>query len=109
MGVMGGHMQPQGHVQMVQGLVDHGLNPQTVLDRPRWIWSRGLEAGFENSAPHGPGWPEALLADLGDRGHAVSSLTDPTAFGRGQIVLRLPGGGYAAGSDWRADGLALGY
>jgi gamma-glutamyltranspeptidase / glutathione hydrolase len=40
-GVMGGHMQPQGHVQMVSSTVDDGLDPQAALDAPRWYWRSG--------------------------------------------------------------------
>jgi gamma-glutamyltranspeptidase/glutathione hydrolase len=107
-GVMGGHMQPQGHVQVVLGTVDDGLDPQRVLDRPRWYWHAGTEVRVE------PG----MVADeagrvavdgLRRRGHDVR-VGDPGHFGYGQAIWRLPdGAGYVAGSEPRADGAAVGY
>jgi len=102
-GVMGGHMQPQGHVQVVRALVDHALDPQAALDLPRWCWDRELEISVET------GWPDTVLADLRARGHAVTVREDAGHFGRGQVILRGEGGVYAAGSEARADGLALVY
>jgi gamma-glutamyltranspeptidase/glutathione hydrolase len=102
-GVMGGEMQPQGHLQVTAGLADHGLNPQAVMDMPRWKWNRGLELELE------PGADEALVSALRARGHAVSVAADSLGFGRGQMIVRLPSGAYAAGSEPRADGAAVGY
>ena len=50
-GVMGGYMQPQGHVQMVVNQVDYGMNPQASLDAPRWQWTRGNEVMIEPATP----------------------------------------------------------
>jgi gamma-glutamyltranspeptidase/glutathione hydrolase len=102
-GVMGGHMQPQGHVQAVRALVDHGLDPQQTLDLPRWRWDDGLRVSLE------PGWADSVAAALRDRGHEITRATGSGSFGRGQIILRGGNGVYAAGSDGRADGLALVY
>ncbi|MCB1740029.1 MAG: gamma-glutamyltransferase, partial [Gammaproteobacteria bacterium] len=102
-GVMGGEMQPQGHLQVVRALVDHGLGPQAVLDRPRWRWERGVEVHVE------PGLDPVLAEALSGLGHQVVADSDSLAFGRGQMILRLDNGAYAAGSEPRADGAALGY
>ncbi|MCK6626400.1 MAG: gamma-glutamyltransferase family protein [Anaerolineae bacterium] len=102
-GVMGGHMQPQGHTQVVVGTVDYGLNPQAALDAPRWRWASGLEVGFELDTP------EHVLQALAARGHRVQIGLDRADFGRGQIIWRLDEGVYVAGSDKRSDGAAVGW
>jgi gamma-glutamyltranspeptidase/glutathione hydrolase len=98
-GVMGGHMQPQGHVQLVMSTVDDGLDPQAALDRPRWYWHSGRELLVE------PGVDAPALAR---RGHRVT-VDDSGIYGWGQAIWRLPDGGYVAGSEPRADGCAIGY
>ena len=101
-GVMGGPMQPQGHVQVVSSMLDHGLNPQAALDAPRWQIGDGLQVSLEpNSDPN-------VISSLTERGHQIR-VEDPIWFGRGQIILRLDDGVYAAGSEPRADGCAIGY
>jgi gamma-glutamyltranspeptidase/glutathione hydrolase len=102
-GVMGGHMQPQGHVQMVVNTLDYGLNPQASLDAPRWYWDKGKSVLLE---PH---MPQEIAQALAERGHEVEIASDVGTFGRGQIIWRLPSGGYVAGSDGRTDGYAVGY
>jgi len=102
-GVMGGEMQPQGHVQVVSSMLDHGLNPQAALDAPRWQLAGGLEVNFE------PGTDEGVLSALAARGHRPVMAADRLAFGRGQIIVQLEEGAYAAGSEPRTDGAALGY
>lgn len=102
-GVMGGHIQPQGHLQTVVNTVDYHQDPQASLDQPRFRWDRGREVLLE------PGLSEAVLAQLSARGHELT-VTDALAqFGRGQIIWRLPSGAYIAGSDHRADGHPVGY
>ena len=102
-GVMGGYMQPQGHVQVVTGTVDYGLNPQAVLDAPRWQVTGGLNVELE------VGTPEHILRALSDRGHAVTLSFERGSFGRGQIIWRLDDGVMVAGSDMRSDGAAVGW
>ena len=102
-GVMGGEMQPQGHVQVTAAMLDQGLNPQAALDMPRWRVQGGLDAVAEAHAP-----PE-LLAALRARGHRIETEPAPSGFGRGQIIVRTEAGAYAAGSEPRADGCAVGY
>ncbi|HKS98206.1 MAG TPA: gamma-glutamyltransferase family protein [Rugosimonospora sp.] len=101
-GVMGGHMQPQGHLQLITSTVDDGLDPQAALDAPRWYWHTGRQVVVEPEMG-----PEAL-ADLRRRGHEAS-VNDSDVYGFGQAIWRLPDGGYVAGSEARADGCAVGY
>jgi gamma-glutamyltranspeptidase / glutathione hydrolase len=101
-GVMGGHMQPQGHLQVVTSTVDDGLDPQAALDAPRWYWHAGRQVLVE------PEMGDEAVADLRRRGHDVA-VDDSDVYGFGQAIWRLPGGGYAAGSEARADGCAVGY
>jgi gamma-glutamyltranspeptidase/glutathione hydrolase len=102
-GVMGGEMQPQGHLQVVSAMEDHGLNPQAALDMPRWRWTDGLTVELE------PGADPAQVAALRERGHDVQVTADSLSFGRGQIIRRLDSGAYVAGSEPRTDGCAAGY
>lgn len=102
-GVMGGFMQPQGHTQVVTGTVDYGLNPQAVLDAPRWRVTGGLGVDLEL------GTPAHVLNALSARGHAVQVLPERGGFGRGHIIWRLDEGVFVAGSDLRADGAAAGW
>jgi gamma-glutamyltranspeptidase/glutathione hydrolase len=102
-GVMGGHMQPQGHAQMIVNTLDYKLNPQASLDAPRWHWVQGREVVLE------PGLPDADVQELRERGHQVSIAEERGLFGRGQIIWRLPSGAYVAGSESRADGYAAGF
>jgi gamma-glutamyltranspeptidase/glutathione hydrolase len=102
-GVMGGFMQPQGHVQVITGAIDYGFNPQAALDAPRWQVTGGLEVELEI------GYPEHILQALAGRGHAVRLSFDRGYFGRGQIIWRLAEGFLVGGSDLRSDGAAVGW
>ncbi len=102
-GVMAGEMQPQGHLQVVSGMLDHDLNPQAVLDAPRWRIGEGLQVNVE------PGTSPGLIADLEARGHRVVTAPNSYTFGRGQIIERRENGVYVAASEPRADGAAVGY
>ncbi|MCC6174152.1 MAG: gamma-glutamyltransferase family protein [Chloroflexi bacterium] len=102
-GVMGGYMQAQGHMQQVINTVDYGMNPQASLDAPRWRWEGGKTVVLE------PQVAEEIADGLRVRGHEIVRQAVDGGFGRGQIIWRLPGGGYVAGSDWRADGCAAAY
>ena len=102
-GVMGGHMQPQGHVQMVVNTVDYGMDPQTSLDQPRWSWWRNRSLLLE------PTVDRAILEELRQRGHEAEIEQERDFAGRGQIIWRLPSGAFVGGSDQRSDGQAAGY
>lgn len=101
-GVMGGFMQAQGHLQMMVNTLDYGLNPQASLDAPRWRWIEGRTVYVE------PEVEPRVVEGLRARGHDVRVQED-LKYGRGQIIWRLPDGGYVAGSDKRADGCAVGF
>jgi gamma-glutamyltranspeptidase / glutathione hydrolase len=101
-GVMGGHMQPQGHVEVVTRIVDHGQNPQAACDGPRFLWTQGLQVCCEN------GFPPSTLDELGRRGHQLVTTDDYGQFGSCQAIWRLDGG-YLAVSDPRRDGQAAGF
>ncbi len=96
-GVMGGYMQPQGHVQVVTNLIDFGLNPQQALDAPRWQWLHGKKFAVERA------FRPDIVGALAARGHDIEVSEDSTPFGRGQIILRLPGGALIGGTEGRTD------
>ncbi|WP_129138923.1 gamma-glutamyltransferase family protein [Modicisalibacter coralii] len=97
-GVMGGFMQPQGHVQVVTNLVDFGLNPQAALDAPRWQWMGGKRIGVEHH------FPAHLVRDMAERGHDMRVEHDNREFGRGQVIIRDPDTGiYCGGTEPRTD------
>jgi gamma-glutamyltranspeptidase/glutathione hydrolase len=97
-GVMGGYMQPQGHVQVLMNLIDFGLDPQEALDAPRWQWTHGKRVEMES------GYGDRMVAALHARGHEMVLNDDFTSFGRGQMILRTPEGSYAGATEPRADG-----
>jgi len=97
-GVMGGFMQPQGHLQVVLNLLAYGMNPQAALDAPRWQWTEEKNVIVEKS------FPASLVDALRKRGHIVKVEKKTALFGRGQIILRDPDTGVlAGGTDPRAD------
>ena len=108
-GVMGGFMQPQGHVQVLLALVEDGLDPQAALDRPRLCLDEGIPGG---DVALEEGIPAPVMEELARMGHRVSIVTghERALFGRGQIILRDPSNGVlCGGSDPRADGCAMGF
>lgn len=108
-GVMGGFMQPQGHLQVVSALVDDEVDPQSALDRPRFCVMGGDAAG---QIALEDGLDFATLADLADRGHNVVPVTgsDRALFGGGQIIVRDASSGVLwGGSDPRKDGAAVAF
>jgi gamma-glutamyltranspeptidase/glutathione hydrolase len=105
-GVMGGNMQPQGHVQTLLRMLLARQQPQAACDAPRWKVMDGLHLDVEGTMP------PAILAELQRRGHQVASANDSYMdFGSGQFIWRLGDpavDGYVAASDSRRDGLAAG-
>ncbi|ESP88802.1 gamma-glutamyltransferase [Candidatus Halobonum tyrrellensis] len=100
-GVMGGYMQPQGHLQVVSNIVDYGLPLQAALDRPRWRYRESGELALE---PH---FDDAAAAKLVRKDHDVRTLS-PGLFGGAQIV-RNDGGTLSGATEPRKDGNAQGY
>ncbi len=98
-GVMGGFMQPQGHVQVLSRSLDQHLNPQAALDAPRFYWEEGCRLQVEQTMP------EELVQGLKARGHDITVAQDSGMFGRGQIIWRLPQNVLAGGTESRADGM----
>ncbi|MBQ9196907.1 MAG: gamma-glutamyltransferase family protein [Clostridia bacterium] len=96
-GVMGGYMQPQGHVQVVMNYADFGMDPQQALDAPRWQWMREGAVAVESRFD-----PELARA-LRRRGHDVRLELDTPSFGRGQMIVRLDNGTLVGGTESRTD------
>lgn len=97
-GVMGGFMQPQGHLQVAMNLIDHGMNPQSALDAPRWQFMEGMRVDVEDR------FPVDIARELNRRGHQVNISLEPNHFGRGQIIIRQDNGSYVGGTESRTDG-----
>jgi gamma-glutamyltranspeptidase/glutathione hydrolase len=104
-GVLGGHMQAQGHVQMMIRIFDHGQNPQAACDAPRWIVNRDFSIDLES------GFSPAVTSELKNRGHNIRPEA-PTflsgGLGGAQLIYCLEDG-YCAASDPRKDGQAVGF
>lgn len=104
-GIMGGFNQPQAHVQVLLNMIQFGMNPQLALNVPRFCIAHDkddyiyLEEGFADDVV------QALQA----KNHTVHVLHnwERSLFGRGQVIQQLPNHVYCAGSDKRADGMAI--
>jgi gamma-glutamyltranspeptidase/glutathione hydrolase len=121
LGIMGGPMQPQAHVQFLLNQIDWGMNAQAALDAPRFQWINGNRVEVEL------GVPAEIMQGLVARGHDVEPCVEFAAipprfsgplgsgefrsgdFGRAQAIVRLPSGAYVGASDWRSDGCAVGF
>ena len=98
-GVMGGFMQPQGHLQVILNTLRYGLDPQQALDAPRWQWLSGRAVEVE------PALGAQVARALAARGHEVRVQLDSGSFGRGQIIRRHPETGVLeGGTESRTDG-----
>lgn len=96
-GVMGGFMQPQGHLQVLMNMIDFDMHPQAALDAPRFRWDQGLDVAFE------PVYPKETVEALRSLGHHVFVETNSRGYGRGQIILHQKDH-YLAGTETRCDG-----
>lgn len=108
-GVMGGDIQPQGHMQVVANLVDSGLNPQAALDTPRFRFLEDHEVTLETSR-----LPEETVENLRERGHDVITeeeyfVPDANHYGGAQLIYRTDDGTLIGGSEPRRDGQAIGF
>jgi gamma-glutamyltranspeptidase/glutathione hydrolase len=101
-GVMGGHMQAQGHLQMMIRIMNYRQNPQAASDAPRWyVFEDGrvaLEKGFDAQ----------VAEELHNRGHTLVMENPEYLFGGAQLIAKLDDG-YVGGSDHRKEGLVSGF
>ena len=100
-GVMGGAMQPQGHVQVLLNLLEFGMDLQEAVDAPRFRHLSGNRVALEGPIS------DAVRQQLAAMGHDVVALP-PGSAGGAQAIIRL-NRGYAAASDPRKDGMAAGH
>jgi gamma-glutamyltranspeptidase/glutathione hydrolase len=102
-GVMGGYMQPQGHLQVLSNILDHDMDLQAALDAPRWRYREdgtlGVEERFGGDSP--------LQTKLVRKGHDVQVLP-PSLFGGAQIV-RNQDGTLSGATEPRKDGTVAGF
>jgi gamma-glutamyltranspeptidase/glutathione hydrolase len=118
-GVMGGDMQPQGQTQIIVNRVDYGLDVQGAADSPRWYHEGSSQSMGEDRSGLGPlgmlhlesGVPESTRKALAELGWIIGPAYSGF-FGRYEAIeLRNQDGRrvYAAGSEMRADAVALAY
>ena len=97
-GVIGGFMQPQGHVQVIVNTVDYHMNPQECLDAPRFQWVGEKKVQLEREVP------AHIAQKLADMGHQVEIVNSNLGMGRGEIIWRMEDGTLVGGTEPRADG-----
>lgn len=106
-GVMGGDIQPQGHVQTVVRMLDYDQQPQAACCAPRWKLNRDFTLDVESSMR------AQTIEGLKGLGHTLKTIDDPYMdFGSGQFIWRLSRDledGYVVASDSRRDGQAVGF
>ena len=98
-GVMGGWMQPQGHVQVITNTIDFHMNPQSALDAPRWQWTGGKTIEVEQDIPN------HIVMGLRRMGHDIVVQPDPSYMGYGQAIWRDKNGILIGGTEKRTDGM----
>ena len=99
-GLMGGSMQPQGHTQLLMNILVFEMDVQDAIDAARFRHLEGLRVALES--PVGPD----VRAQLAALGHEIADEASVN-FGGAQAIIRLDQG-WAAGSDPRKDGMAVG-
>jgi len=102
-GVMGGFMQPQGHVQVLANLVDFGMNIQEALEAPRFNYLEGKRVAVEDRVSAG------ACRALGAKGHEVTGGEDVFFGGAQAVCIDWDNEVLLGGSDPRMDGCAVGY
>lgn len=115
-GVMGGFMQPQGHLQVLSNMIDYGMEPQAALNAPRFS-IEGVDSAYgpacveHSHVALEEGFSQEAVAELEKRGHKLDAGISGHArgtFGRGQIIQRNPKTGVLwGGTDPRADGAVM--
>jgi gamma-glutamyltranspeptidase/glutathione hydrolase len=104
-GVVGGAMQPQGHVQLMVRMAAWGEGLQAAIDAPRWRLESQRALAIE------PGMPDPVVRALRNAGYrepaGEGELGGRSDFGGAQVVMRAPEGHLIGGSDPRKDGMAL--
>ena len=115
-GLMGGSMQPQGHVQILINMIDYGMNPQEAGDAARMNHTGGRQPtgdGEDNllgTLHMEPGVSAGTVTALEKMGHRVEIVHDGVMFGGYQAIYRNPETGvYIGATEMRKDGLAIGY
>ena len=111
-GLMGGDMQPQGHVQIVLNLIDFDMNLQEAGDAPRIYWTTAQQPTGGTMTDGGKvnlesGFPQATERALQFKRHTLGRSL--WGYGGYQAIMRLSGGGWAGASESRNDGHAAGY
>lgn len=106
-GVMGGEMQPQGHLQTLVRMLSYNQQPQAACCAPRWKVNSDYTLDLE------PGMGIDVIEGLQALGHKLHKSNDPYMdYGAGQFIWRLSNNttdGYVAASDSRRDGQAVGF
>lgn len=106
-GVMGGDIQPQGHLQTLVRMLAYDQQPQAACCAPRWKLNRDFTLDVESTMD------PSVVKGLAAKGHVLKSIEDPYMdFGSGQFIWRLSDNledGYVAASDSRRDGQAVGF
>jgi gamma-glutamyltranspeptidase/glutathione hydrolase len=98
--VTGGQYQPQGHVQVVVNMLDHGMGPQAALDAPRYRLEEDGSVSLEPPLEH-------LVDAFGGRPTRVVDADDN--YGNGHLIVRAPDGRLLGGTEPRRDGLAVAF
>lgn len=101
-GVMGAHMQAQGHIQMMLRVFVHGQNPQAASDAPRWYLQENGRVALEK------GFDREVIGELEGRGHVIELDKPERIFGGAQLIYVMEEG-YCGGSDHRKEGLVAGF